>query len=464
MIPKCNQAPADAPRFAYRGVMLDCCRHFWSVAQIKKLLDQMAVLKLNVFHWHLSNDQGFRIESKLFPELNTISSWRKLDECDPIVWKDSAKLGQVYGGYYTQAEIREIVAYAKERFIDVIPEIELPGHSTAILAAHPELSCTGEPMDVASSFGVWDRIFCPGKEETYQFLFALLEEIIPLFDSRYFHIGGDEAPKSAWKSCPHCRAVMEKEGYTNYEQLQVHFTNRIIAFLKERGKTPIVWNESATVDGLDEAAVIQYWMEMAPGPSYIPKEFPKGRKVIFSNQCQFYADYSYAETPLRATLNFEPNVKGTPVPEENVLGIECPLWTEWLAEDADMEKMLWPRLLAVAECGWTRERNTEDFLRRAKQFLNWPQSNFLTPMPWEEATISGEAALNMIAEKMLELSARHGAMAAKRGSTAGAVVPEDSAQMDPAIMAYLYMKSKMEAAYSEEEIKQTLRILSEMRK
>lgn len=461
MIPNENE---KQPRFAYRGLMLDCCRHFFSVEEIKKIIAQMAVLKMNAFHWHLSNDQGYRIESKLFPKLNTVSSYRKLDELDPLVTSGKYSAGDTYGGFYTQDEIRDVVAFAAERGVDVIPEIELPGHTTAILAAYPEYSCRKEPMQVASTFGIHERIVCAGNDAAYAFLEQLLREAAALFPSKYFHIGGDEAPKSEWKACPACRAAMEKEGLQNYEQLQVRFMNRIIAFLKTLGKTAIVWNESVIADGLDESAVVQYWMEMAPGASYCEKEIAKGRKFIFSNQCQFYCDYSYAETPLRATLNFEPNVKGITVPEENVLGIEAPMWTEWISEEAELEKMLYPRLLAVAECGWSHRRNTDAFLERAKAFLKEPQNNYLVPMPWEEATVGGERALREIARNMISLSERHGKMAQKQGkASAQAVLPEDAPKEDPAAAAYRYMKAKMEAAYSEEEIQKVMRYLAEER-
>ena len=460
MIPDPNE---KQPRFAWRGMMLDCCRHFFGVEEIKKLISQLSLLKMNVFHWHLSNDQGFRIESRRFPRLNEISSFRKLDELDPLVTSGERRAGETYGGYYTQEEIGDVVAFAAERGVEVVPEIELPGHTTAILAAYPEFSCSQGPVEVAFTFGIHERILCAGEESVYSFLYELLDEAAALFPSRYFHIGGDEAPKSEWKKCGKCRALMAREGLKNCEQLQVYFTNRIIAHLKTLGKTAIVWNESVIEDGLDESAVVQYWMEMAPGPSYCEKEIAKGRKFIFSNQCQFYCDYSYAETPLRATLNFEPNVKGIAVPEENVLGIEAPLWTEWLTADEEIEHMLWPRLLAVAQNAWRGKCDEESFLKEVKAYLASPDS-LLSPMPWEEATIGGDEALRAIARNMLSLSERHGKMAQKQGKQgASAVLPEDAPKEDPAVAVYRYMKAKMELAYSEEDVRKVLRYLGEAR-
>ena len=454
----------DRPRFQYRGVMLDVCRHFFSIQEVKKIIDQMSLLKLNKFHWHLSDDQGYRIESKLFPQLNTISSYRQLDEYDPLVERGVCRAGDKYGGYYTQEEIKEVIAYAEERFIEVIPEIELPGHSTAILSAFNDLTCNGEKLRVASTFGIHERIFCAGNGKVYEFVSKLLDEVCALFDSDYVHIGGDETSKNEWKRCSKCNAVMKKQGYSDYEQLQCFFTNKVIDHLKSLGKTPIVWNESAIDSCLDESAIIQYWMEMSPGESYVAKELPKGRKFILSNQGQFYCDYSYAETPLRATLNYEPQVKGNAVPDKNVLGIEAPMWTEWTPDNIDIEKMLYPRMLTVAECGWTEQRDTEDFLKRAKSYLDIPTLNILSPMPWSDANISGDEALRIIAQKILELSGRHGKMAKKQGKTAQAVVHDDAPKTDEQTMVWLYMKAKMEAAYSDEDIKKVLRLISEMRK
>ena len=460
MIPNEDQA---SPRYLWRGMMLDCCRHFFGVEEIKKLISQLSLLKMNVFHWHLSNDQGFRIESRRFPRLNEVASFRKLDELDPLVTSGERRAGETYGGFYTQEEIKEVVAFAKERGVEVVPELELPGHTTAILAAYPEYSCSKEPAEVASTFGIHSRILCAGEERVYPFLFELLDEISALFPSRYFHIGGDEAPKSEWKNCRKCRALMEREGLKNCEQLQVYFTNRIIAHLKTLGKTAIVWNESVIEDGLDESAVVQYWMEMAPGQSYCEKELKKGRKFIFSYQNAFYCDYSYAETPLRATLGFKPSFKGIPVPPENVLGIEAPLWTEWLTRNEEIEHMLWPRLLAVAQNAWGGKCDEESFLREVKAYLASPDS-LLSPMPWEEATIGGDEALRAIARNMLSLSARHAAMAQKQGKReAAAVLPEDAPKEDPAVAVYRYMKAKMELAYSEEDVRKVLRYLGEAR-
>lgn len=444
----------DSPKYEKRGIMLDVCRHFFPAEEIKLILEQCALLKLNHFHWNLSNDQGFRIESKVFPQLNKISSYRKLADKDPVVLEGLANPDDTYGGYYSQEEIKDIINFASERQIEIIPEINLPGHSTAILAAFPELSCSGEKLEVANTFGIHSRIFCAGKEEGYQFLYHLLDELCELFPSEYIHIGGDEAPKSEWKTCKACNRIMKEEGFTNYEQLQAYFTQKLILHLKEKKKIPIVWNEAAASGELNDSAVIQYWIEMAPGESYVVPEIEKGRKFILSSMNHFYCDYSYAEIPLKATLLYEPEVKGTPLPDENVLGIEAPMWTEWTPTNESIERMIYPRMLAVAECAWTKDRDYESFKERLEKYIEVEALNLLKGMPLEEATIHGQDALDMIVTNMLELSARYGRMETEGGGKAEAVIPDGAEEIDPLEMAKDFIYNKMKAAYGEEEIAQ----------
>lgn len=455
---------SDEPRFKMRGIMLDVCRHFFSVKEVKKLIEQSALLKLNHFHWHLSDDQGFRIQSIRFPELNSISAWRKLSEADPLVQAGKAQPGERYGGYYTQEEIREVIAYAEARQIEVIPEIDLPGHSSAILAAFPWLTCSGRPLKVKGTFGIHERIFCAGKTETYEFLYELLNELCELFPSVYIHLGGDEATKTKWRECRACNSLMERENIASYEHLQTQFTGKLITHIKKKGKIPIVWNESAIAGDLEEDAIIQYWSEMAPGPSYIISEIEKGWKVLLSNGSQFYCCNSYADMPLKATLKFEPEVKGVRIPEENVLGIEAPMWTEWTPEDSDIEQLMHPRLLAVAECGWTFERHNEDFLRRAEQYLSYEALNVLKPAAWEAATIHGPKAIREIAAAMLTMGKRYRNMteaeAGEPGGKAEAVLPENALPIDKSLELRSFIVDKMKAVYSAEEIEQVIRIVA----
>ena len=454
----------DAPRFAKRSVMLDCCRHFFPVEDIKRLIEQASLVHMNQFHWHLSDDQGYRIESRKYPQLNEISSWRKLAALDPCVTAYSAKPGNTYGGYYTWEEIHDVVAYAAARGMDVVPEIDLPGHASAILAAFPDLTCTGEPLRVQNTFGVHSRIFCAGKEENFAFLFPLINEIAELFPSPYFHIGGDEAPKAEWKRCPHCRARMESLGYTSYERLQCDFTERLAEHLRSIGKTPICWNESAIAGDLTGNAVIQYWEEMGNGESYCDREIPKGRKFILSNSNQFYCTDSYAAMSLGCTLMYEPNVKGHPVPDENVLGVEMPMWTEWTPTSRETEPQMFPRLLAVAECGWTKEKEESSLLRRAKAFTETPALSLMQHPAWDCVSVHGEEALREIAQGLMLMGKRYHDMAAAESAAGGeagvvaAVEPDEeeskpaSAPADPVAMIRAYVAGKMSNGFSEAEI------------
>lgn len=381
----------DRPGHGYRGFMLDVCRHFFPVDEVKRVLEQMALLKLDKFHFHLSDDQGFRIESRRFPELNVIGSVRRETYGDGIP----------HGGFYTQEELRELVEYAAQRYIEVIPEIDLPGHTTAIIASYPEFSCSGKPAQVATQFGIWQRILCAGKEETYAFLEELLGEICGLFPSPYFHIGGDEAPKEEWTKCPDCGRVMREQGYTDYEQLQAYFTGRLVDILKKCGKQAIGWNETVYSGELDPSCITQYWQD-DKGESRTFCETAKGRKFICSNTQNFYFDYPYATTPMKATYWYEPNIKGKAIPEENVLGVEAPLWTESVQDEKRLEHMIFPRMGALAENAWTMadNRDFEDFLNRLKVYNGLQDAFGIHYAPAKEALIDGEAAVREVVGQM----------------------------------------------------------------
>lgn len=361
----------DAPRYPYRSFMLDVSRHFFPLDEVKKLVDQCAKLKLNTFHWHLSDDQGFRVESKKFPRLNTVSSWRL--EGDKTV-----------GGYYTQAEIRELVAYAGERFVQVIPEIDLPGHTSAITAAYPELCCSGEPGEVEAGPGIFPRILCGGEEKVYAFLEDLLDEVCPLFPAPYFHIGGDEAPKSEWEKCPKCQAAMGRYGLKTEEELQAHFTGRLEKLLQTHGKTLIGWNEILASGAVSPSAVAQYWTDQ--GAAYSAAEIPKGREFVFSNVSSFYFDYDPALVTLKGAYLYEPMIPGgEAVPPEQALGLEAPLWTEWVETPQRLEELVFPRLAALAENAWSREKDWEDFLTRLPALARRWQAEGVNAGDWEAA-------------------------------------------------------------------------------
>ncbi len=349
---------ADRPRFRYRGMHLDVGRHMFPVEFIKKYVDLLARHKMNTFHWHLTEDQGWRLEIKKYPRLTEVGAFRKetvLEKNrDPYVGD-----GQPYGGFYTQEEAREVVAYAAERYVRVIPEIEMPGHSQAALAAYPELACTDGPFEVATSWGVFEDIYCP-KEATFTFLEDVLTEVMEIFPSPYIHIGGDEAPKKRWRQSAVAQAVIEREGLAGEAELQSWFIRRIEAFLLARGRRLIGWDEILE-GGLAPEATVMSWRGMEGGI----EAARQGHDVIMTPTSHCYFDYYQADpdieplaigglTPLAKVYRFEP------VPEQltaeqarHVLGAQGNVWTEYMKTSDYVEYMVFPRLLALAEVVWS---------------------------------------------------------------------------------------------------------------
>ena len=367
----------DAPRFSYRGMHLDVARHFFSVDEVKRYIDLLAMHKLNVFHWHLTDDQGWRIEIKKYPKLTEIGSIRK----HTMVEKNFDQYDNTpYGGYYTQDQIRDIVNYAKERFITIIPEVDLPGHMVAALASYPSLGCTGGPYEVQGMWGVHPDVLCAGKEETYEFVTDVLSEVIELFPSRYIHIGGDECPKDRWKKCPLCQARIRKLGlktdkeHTAEERLQSYFMTRVEKFLNENDRQIIGWDEileggaapNATVmswrgtDGGVQAAKLRHNVVMTPN-TYLYFDYYQSEDT----QTEPLAIGSYV--PLERVYDFEP------VPDtldndskKYILGAQANLWTEYISDFKQVEYMLLPRLDALSEVQWTQleNKNWVNFLDR----------------------------------------------------------------------------------------------------
>lgn len=323
---------------------LDCARHFFPVSTVKKVIEGISFGHMNILHWHLSDDHGWRIESKRFP---------KLHECS--------------GDYYTQEEIREVVVYAKERGIEVVPEIDMPGHNLALLSAFPEYSCKGEPVTPAKARGVYRTILCAGQQRTIDFIEALFEEIVPLFDSQYFHIGGDEAPKDEWKECPHCNAKLKELGLSSYEDLQGYFTAQICEILKKYGKTPICWNDALLAENIPEDVVIQYWtIDYAKET----KDFvEKGGKWIYSDMFELYLDYPHSMIPLKKIYEFKPHLYKDTIPNtDGLLGFEACAWTEHLDNEKDLCEHIFPRVYALAEraCG-EEQTDYEAFKERVRE-------------------------------------------------------------------------------------------------
>ena len=365
MLPYC--LVEDEPRFGWRGLLLDVCRHFFPMTTIYRLVDLMAYYKYNRLHLHLSEDQGFRFESERFPLLNSIGSWRKSTKIKRggIIGQD----GVSHGGYYTKEELRSLVCYAKARGIEIVPELDMPGHALSILAAYPALSCFQEPVEVATRFGVTDfskTLFCAGSEETYDFLFSLLDEVMEIFPFSYIHIGGDEAVKDNWKRCEKCQALRRAEGLKNERALQGYFLNRVIAYLEQRGRRAIVWNDGLSKT-LTTSAIAQYWTPfITEGRGHTVRHIRAGGQAIMSAYFHTYDDLPYATVPLKAAYEYEPVFDSIPSEQEqNVLGVEAALWTEWINTEEKLFFNLLPRLAATAEAGWAKKKEPyRAFLKR----------------------------------------------------------------------------------------------------
>lgn len=336
----------DAPRFKYRGFMFDCARHFFSVDTLKDYIEAISTLKFNVFHWHLTEDQGWRIQIDAYPKLTEVGSKRAQTMSD----------GKPYGGFYTKDEIRDIVAYAAERYIDVIPEFDMPGHTRAAIAAYPELGCSDTPVGVATKFGIHKEILCGGNNKVYEFINRVLDEMADLFPSKYVHLGGDEAIKTEWYVCPKCQSKIKQLKLHNEEDLQAYMTNEAVKHLKTLGKAAICWNESINSGTLDKSVTIQYWQDGRKAER-VCAEIKNGRKTIVSRFSPYYLDYPYAMSTLKAVYDYEPIFEAVKDCGENIIGVESPIWTEWVGDREILDFRVFPRLTAVAETGWSMPEN-----------------------------------------------------------------------------------------------------------
>ncbi len=368
----------DEPAFKWRGMHLDVCRHFFSVDFIKHMLDMMAMHKLNTFHWHLTDDQGWRIEIKKYPKLTEISSVRKETMVGHYVEENQVFDGKPYGGFYTQEQIKEVVDYASKLCITVVPEIEMPGHAVAALAAYPEFSCTGGPFEVYTKWGVSKDVFCAGKEETFEFLQNVIDEVTALFPGEYIHVGGDECPKDRWKECPLCQKRMKDNGLKDEMELQSYFVKRMEKYIASKGKKIIGWDEILE-GGLPERAAVMSWRGYDGGI----EAAHAGHDVVMTPGGYCYFDH------LQAKAESEPLAFGgftslskvyefKPVPPElekksrkHILGAQANLWTEYIPNEEQLEYMAFPRLCAMSEVLWSDDstRNYADFLKRLKVHL-----------------------------------------------------------------------------------------------
>ena len=352
----------DEPRFAWRGMHLDSARHFWSVDEVKRYLDVMAMYKLNRFHWHLTDDQGWRIEILSYPLLTQVGAWRE----GTMVGHDfSSNDGNRYGGFYTQDEIREVVDYAAARGITVVPEIDLPGHMLAALAAYPELGCSKGPYTTWTRWGVSDQVLCVGRESTFRFLETVLAEVAELFPGPYIHIGGDECPKGAWEQCPECQAKIRELGlsgdtrFSAEQRLQNYVTRRIQTCLASLGKQAIGWDEILEGDPVP-GAVVMSWR----GTEGARQAAAQGIDAILTPASHCYFDYYQAENgegeplgiggfvSLEKVYSLNPLDGIDPARAGHILGVQANLWTEYIATPEHLEYMLLPRLLALSEVQW----------------------------------------------------------------------------------------------------------------
>jgi len=371
----------DKPRFAYRGMHLDVCRHFFDVNEVKKYLDVMALHKMNRFHWHLTDDQGWRIEIKSYPKLTEIGAFRD----ETMVRKNFSPYvgdGKRYGGFYTQEQIKEVVAYAESLGITVIPEVDLPGHMVAALASYPELGCSGGPYKVWTMWGVDEHVLCPGKEATFKFLESVLTEIMELFPSEYIHIGGDECPKTEWAKCPDCQKRIKELGlkaddkHTAETYLQNYVTERVQKFLNDHGRKIIGWDE--ILEGnLAKGATVMSWRGVEGGIEAAEKGFD----AIMTPNSYMYFDYYQSEDhdkepfgiggrlPIDTVYAYEP-LKGISADKTgHILGVQANLWTEYIGSNEHLEYMALPRMDALSEVQWC-DPGQKDFERFVKSLKN----------------------------------------------------------------------------------------------
>ena len=363
---------SDAPRFSWRGMHLDCSRHFWSVEFTKKFIDLLALHNMNIFHWHITDDQGWRIEIEKWPRLAEVGSQRT----GTIIGTNSdLDDGQPYGGYYTKAEAREIVAYAAARHITVVPEIDMPGHMLAALASYPELGCTGGPYQVGHYWGVYKDVLCVGNERVYQFVEDVLQEIMEIFPSEVIHIGGDETPTDKWEACPKCQAL----GLSK-DKIQARFTKRVFDYLTAHHRRALGWDE--ILDGSPKDAMIMSWRGSAPGA----KAASAGHDVVMTPTTHCYFDYQQVEDPL-----FEPSRCGGFIPidkvysldpaldslsveaRSHILGTQANLWSEYMTNEDMVEYQALPRMTALAEVQWTQpeRKDFDDFKQRLSSFTKY---------------------------------------------------------------------------------------------
>ena len=387
----------DQPRFAYRGMHLDVSRHFFGIDVVKEYLDIMALHNMNTFHWHITDDQGWRIEIKKYPKLAQLGSQRK----HTVIGRNMGVYDDTpYGGYFTQDEAREVVQYAKDRYITVIPEVDMPGHMLGALKAYPELGCTGGPYETEGRWGVFEDILCAGNEQTYQFINDVLDELMDIFPSQIFHIGGDEAPRERWEKCPKCQQRIRELGlkgdgkYAAEAKLQGYFTNRVENYLISKGRRIIGWDEILEGD-VNVSAMIMSWRGVKGGL----EAAEKGHDVVMAPTSHGYFDYYQtnpedwnnptlfkAYLPMERVYSLDPSPDSlSVVAKKHIIGAQANIWTEYIAYKNLLEYQMLPRAAAMSEVQWVmpKQKNYGEFLERERQMLNIYQLYNYTYCPAE---------------------------------------------------------------------------------
>lgn len=389
----------DYPKFQWRGLHLDVSRHFFSVEEVKRYIDLMSLYKFNTFHWHLTDDQGWRIEIKKYPKLTEIGAWRDSTMNGHYSAQPKTYTVEKYGGFYTQEQIKEVVAYAKDRFVTIVPEIEMPGHSRAALAAYPYYSCTGKQLEVPGEWGVFEEIFC-AKEESIDFLKDILDEVLELFPSEYIHIGGDEAPKTRWKTCPRCQKVIRENGLKDEHELQSFFIQQIDKYLTSKGRKLIGWDEILE-GGLSPNAAVMSWRGFDGGIEAAKQE----HFVVMSPGSHCYFDHYQSTspneplaiggfTPLEKVYDFNPIPAGfTDQQASYILGGQANLWTEYIPNMQQLEYMTYPRALALSQVLWCQSKPTyelfqESLLKNHLRYLQRYNVNYSKAMFYSQMEVT----------------------------------------------------------------------------
>lgn len=350
----------DYPRFEYRGYLLDVGRYFYSVEDVKRIVDLLALHKVNVLHWHLTEDQGWRVEIKKYPLLTQKGSKRAHTNFNHTP----------HGGFYTQEEIKEIVAYCHQRQMKVIPEFDVPGHCVSAIACYPYLSCLDRALPVATHWGVKHDILCAGKESTYQFVFDVLDELMELFDDKIIHIGGDEAVKMRWEICPHCQKLMKEQGIKTEDELQMYFMTRVGDYLKEHGFSAIMWNYNA-IGGAQRLSPDIAWTVcgVSKDSEEFKRELTRGRRMINTSAFPYYLDLPYGWNSLKKVCNFSPSLTDN---DEDTWGVEGCMWTEYVPNMKRLEFLTFPRMGAIAEAAWAQADypSFSTFLHKAQDYYS----------------------------------------------------------------------------------------------